>query len=245
MRVARACGTLAAMNRYAALVAAAAMLAMPVANAADAVRRVAVYVQPYYESARDAGGTPTVAVAKAYDALLASKRTEDVVRARDEIAKNNALLTPMTLMVLAIRLYDAGLRDDAVFWFYAAKNRYATLAGVADVRTPQLAQVEDAVRNFAVLAGPVINGYAFCDIANQQKQQAKALQWVADHPYQALFMPQVPALPGDRKANLAKALAELKSNVAKEGEYLANPANVAQLKEQRAKNGADQKFCWK
>ena len=88
----------------------------------------------------------------------------------------------MTLMVLAIRLYDVGLRDDAVFWFYAAKNRYFTLAGVADVRTPQLAQVEDAVRNFAVLAGPVINGYAFCDVANQQKQQAKALQWVTDHP---------------------------------------------------------------
>ena len=233
------------MNRYATLVAAAAMLAMPVANAADAVKRVAVYVLPYYESARDAGGAPTVAVAKAYDALLASPRAADVVRARDEIAKNNALLTPMTLMVLAIRLYDAGLRDDAVFWFYAAKNRYATLAGVADVRTPQLAQVEDAVRNFAVLAGPVINGYAFCDIANQQKQQAKALQWVTDHPYRALFMAQVPALPGDRKANLAKALAELKSNVAKESEYLANPANVAQLKEQRANNGADQKFCWK
>ena len=35
-------------------------------------------------------------------------------------------LTPMTIMVLAIRLYDVGLRDDAVFWFYAAKNRFAT-----------------------------------------------------------------------------------------------------------------------
>jgi len=227
------------------LVAAACAIAVPAAHAADPVKRVAVYVLPYYESARDAGGAPTIAVAKAYDALLASRRREDVVRARDEIAKNNALLTPMTLMVLAIRLYDVGLRDDAVFWFYAAKNRYFTLAGVADVRTPQLAQVEDAVRNFAVLAGPVINGYAFCDIANQQKQQAKALQWVTDHPYKALFMTQVPALPGDRKANLAKALAELTSNVAKESEYLANPANVTQLKEQRAKNGADQKFCWK
>ena len=227
------------------LVAAACAIAVPAAHAADPVKRVAVYVLPYYESARDAGGAPTIAVAKAYDALLASRRREDVVRARDEIAKNNALLTPMTLMVLAIRLYDVGLRDDAVFWFYAAKNRYFTLAGVADVRTPQLAQVEDAVRNFAVLAGSVINGYAFCDIANQQKQQAKALQWVTDHPYKALFMTQVPALPGDRKANLAKALAELTSNVAKESEYLANPANVTQLKEQRAKNGADQKFCWK
>jgi len=30
-------------------------------------------------------------------------------------------VTPMTMMVLAIRLYDVGLRDDAVFWFYASR----------------------------------------------------------------------------------------------------------------------------
>ena len=220
-------------------------LFLPQAQADEPVKRVAVYVLPYYESARDPGGAPTIAVAKAYDALLASKRAEDVARARDDIAKNNALLTPMTLMVLAIRLYDVGLRDDAVFWFYAAKDRYFTLAGVADVRAPQLAQVEDAVRNFAVLAGPVINGYAFCDVANQQRQQAKALQWTIDNPYQALFLPQVPALPGDRKQNLAKAIAELKSSIAKERDHLAQPANVAQLKAQRAKNGTDRKYCWK
>ena len=36
-------------------------------------------------------------------------------------------------MVLAIRFYDVGLRDDAVFWFYAAKDRYLTLDEVVDV----------------------------------------------------------------------------------------------------------------
>ena len=151
----------------------------------------------------------------------------------------------MTLMVLAIRLYDVGLRDDSVFWFYAAKNRFATLAGVADVKAPQLAQAEDATRNFALLAGPVINGYAFCDIANQQTQAARALQWTVAYPYAALFMPQVPALPGDRKKNLDRAIADLTTAVAKERDYLAQPANVAKLKAQRRANGADQKYCWK
>ena len=211
------------------------------AYAADPVKRIDIYVQPYYES----GTPPRVAVASAYDALLASSRREDVMRARDDIAKNNGLITPMTLMVLAIRLYDAGLRDDAVFWFYAAKNRFGTLAMVANVKTPQLAQVEDATRNFAILAGPVINGYAFCDIANQQKIAAKALQWTIDNPYKALFLPQVPALPGDRQKNLDKAVAELKAAVAKERDYLANAANVEKLKSQRRENGADQKYCWK
>ena len=223
---------------------AAALLAAPVARASEPVRHVGIYVTPYYEAAHEPGGTPRVAVAKAYDALLASSRREDVVRARDGIAKDNALLTPMTLMVLAIRLYDVGLRDDAVFWFYAAKNRYFTLEGVADVRAPQLAQVEDAVRNFAALAGPVINGYAFCDVANQQRIAARALQWTIDNPYQALMLPQIPARPGDRAANRDRALAQLKAAAAKERAYLAVPDNAAKFKAQRRENGADAKYCW-
>jgi hypothetical protein len=231
------------MLRLSLLLAAALML--PAAHAAEPVKRIAIYVTPFYEAARDPSGTPKVAVAKSYDALLASNRAEDIVRARDEIAKNNALLTPMTLMVLAIRLYDVGLRDDALFWFYVAKDRFFTLAMVADINSPQLAQAQEAVRSFATLAGPVINGYAFCDFANQQRQQAKALQWVTANPYQALFLPQIPARPGDRQENLKKALVELKANLDKERAYMQKPENAASFRLQRAANDADQKFCWK
>lgn len=231
-------------DALAAAALAAGMAVGPGARAAEPVRHVGIYVTPYYESAAEPGGTPKIAVAKAYDARLASNRADEIARVRDDIARDNALLTPMTLMVLAIRLYDAGLRDDSVFWFYAAKNRYVTLDGVADVRTPQLAQVEDAVRNFAVLAGPVINGYAFCDVANQQKQAARALQWTIDNPYRAVFLPQVPARPGDRAQNLARAIEGLRENVAREREYLSKPENVATLKAQRRDNGADARFCW-
>lgn len=227
------------------LLLAAALLGSISAHAADPVKRIDIYVQPYYEAARAPGGAPRIAVAKAYDALLASSNPADVARARDELARNNAMLTPMTLMVLAIRLYDVGLRDESVFWFYAAKNRYATLAGVADMKSPQLAQVEDATRNFAVLAGPVINGYAFCDIANQQKIAARALQWTIDNPYQAAFLPQVPALAGDRQQNFRKVVGEVRAGVAKERDYLAVKANADKLKAERQKNGADARFCWK
>jgi len=221
------------------------LLVAPAVHATEAVRHVGIYVTPYYEAAREAGGTPKIAVAKAYDALLASNRAEEVAGARDDIARNNAMITPMTLMVLAIRLYDVGLRDDAVFWLYAAKNRYFTLQAVADVRTPQLAQVEDAVRNFATLAGPVINGYAFCDVANQQKIAARALQWTIDNPYRALFLPQVPARPGDRAQNLDKAIVAMRASVAKERDFLSKAENVAQLRQQRRDNGVDEKYCWK
>jgi hypothetical protein len=112
------------------------------------------------------------------------------------------------------------------------------------MRAPSLAQVEDATRNFATLAGPVINGYAFCDLGNQRKLAERALRWTIDNPYQALTLPQIPALPGDRVANRDRAIAELKANVGKERAYLAVPANAAKFKEQRRANGADAKYCW-
>ena len=217
--------------------ASAAALAAP-------IKRIDIYVTPYYEAAKG-GAAPKVAVGTTYDTLLASNSREDIVRARDDINRNNSLVTPMTMMVLAIRLYDVGLRDDSVFWFYAAKDRFMTLAGVSDIKSRELAQVEDAVKNFAILAGPVINGYAFCDVARQQEIREKAMKWVIDNPYKAIFLPQVPALPGDREQNLKKAIAEIKTAAQKEREYLAKPANVAELKAKRKQNDADAMFCWK
>jgi len=96
--------------------------------AADPVKHVGIYVQPYYESARSANEKPRVAVHKKYNELLSSNRQQDIIVARDMIQREPQLITPMTLMVLAIRLYDVGLRDDSVFWFYVAKDRFATLA---------------------------------------------------------------------------------------------------------------------
>ncbi|MBI2715866.1 MAG: hypothetical protein HYX37_15655 [Rhizobiales bacterium] len=103
---------------------AAILLAIPCgASAAEPVRQVGITVQPFYESARTPGAQPRVAVGKQYNDLLSSNKPEDILAARDLIVATPKLVTPMTLMVLAIRLYDVGLRDDAVFWFYAAKER--------------------------------------------------------------------------------------------------------------------------
>jgi hypothetical protein len=93
----------------------------------------------------------------------------------------------MTLMVLAIRLYDVGLRDDAVFWFYVAKNRYLTLEDVVDVSMPGLASVNAAMKNFAGQVGPYINGYAFCDPGKQHDTMLKAIAWVEKNPYDQIF----------------------------------------------------------
>ena len=233
------------MNRLHSLLLIAFGATCTASFAAEPVKRIDIYVTPYYEAAREPGGNPTVKVHQMYDTLLASNRREDIAYVRDEISRNNALVTPMTMMVLAIRLYDLGLRADAVLWFYAAKDRFGTLADVADMNSRELAQVEDAVRNFASLAGPVINGYAFCDIQKQREMRTKALKWVIDNPYKAMFLPQVPPRPGDRQENLKKGNAEITAAAAKERDYLAKPANIVDLKAKRKQNDADAMYCWK
>ena len=211
---------------------------------AEPVRHVGIYVQPYYEAARDPGGAPRVAVGRSFEGLASNKR-EDILAIRDRIVADPKLVTPMTLMVLAIRFYDVGLRDDAVFWFYAAKDRFLTLDGVVDVGAGGLAQVEDAIRSFSTLAGPIINGYAFCDIANQQAIRAKALDWVEQNPYEAIFMERLPAKRSNRKQALVEAVAMLRANAAKESAYLQDAGNAAKYRAERARNGTDEKYCWK
>ena len=215
------------------------------AVAAEPVRHIGVYVQPFYEAAHTPGERPRVAVGNQYNNLLSSNRREDILAARDLIIAKPALVTPMTMMVLAIRLYDVGLRDDAVFWFYVAKDRYIVLSEVLNVKTPQLAQADDAIRNFAALAGPVINGYAFCDLAKQKAAHAKAVDWVEANPYEVIFRPDVPALPGDRAANAKRAIANAKERAAKESTYFDDPKTREDYYAARKRNEADAKFCWK
>jgi len=217
----------------------------PPAVAAEPVRQIGIYVQPFYESARTPGERPRVAVGSQYNDLLSSNRREDILAARDLIVAKPALVTPMTIMALAIRFYDIGLRDDAAFWFYVAKDRYIVLSEVLNVKTPQLAQADDAVRNFSTLGGPVINGYAFCDLARQKATHAKAVEWVEANPYQVMFRPDAPALPGDRAANAKRAIANAKERAAKESAYFDDPKTREDFYASRKRNEADVKFCWK
>jgi hypothetical protein len=220
------------------------LLAAGVAQAAGPEKRIPIYVEPFYVSAPD-GSSPRVAVGKQFDKLLASNERADILAVRDLIVQRPDTVTPMTMMVLAIRLYDVGLRDDAAFWFYVAKDRYIVLSEVARPNTPQLSGADAAVRSFATLAGHYINGYAFCDLANQQAIRKRALDWVEANPYAAMFMEQIPARQPDRKALAARALAEVKDGAAKERAYFDDAKVKADYYAQRKRNGAEERFCWK
>jgi hypothetical protein len=224
--------------------AALSAIALACAHAAEPVRHIGIHVQPYYEAAREPGGRPRVAVGASVSDLLSSDKREDIVNVRDMIAAKPDVVTPMTMMVLAIRSYDVGMRDEAVFWFYAAKDRYRTLAEVVDISGSGLAQVEDAVRSFATLAGPVINGYAFCDLEKQRAARAKAIAWVERNPYAVVFMQRLSANPGDRRDNLARAIRTIQAEANKERAYLDDPKNRERFYAERKKNDMEAKFCW-
>ena len=53
---------------------------------------------------------------------------------------------------------------------------------VADMKARELGNAERAMKDFVHLVGPVINGYAFCDIEKQKTIAKDALKWTIDHP---------------------------------------------------------------
>ena len=213
--------------------------------AAEPVRQLVVYVMPYYSAGDTFAAAPKVAVDPQFDALLASTNAADIRKARDAIAARPDLVAPETMMVLAIRLYDVGLRDDAVFWFYAGRDRFLTMEAVLDMRSLRLTRIADVMESFIGAIGAPMDGYALCDVARHQDREDRAIAWVAAHPYKALGDSDLPALSEDRNAALADAVNKLREMSAHNRDLLANPALLAQLADARRKTQADARFCWK
>ena len=213
--------------------------------AAEPVRQLVVYVEPYYAAGDTFAAAPKVAVDPQYDALLASTSAADIRKARDTIAAKPDLVAPQTMMVLAIRLYDVGLRDDAVFWYYAARDRFLTMEAVLDMRSLRLVRVAQAVDSFIEALGASMDGYAMCDVARHQEREDRAIAWVAAHPYKVLGYGDLPAQSEDRNAALADAINRLRNMSRHNQELLAKPELQAQLADARRKSQADTRFCWK
>lgn len=212
--------------------------------AAEPVKRILIFVEPFY-SARAPDEAPKVGTGTPHADLLASQKREDILAARDMMVAKPEAVTPMTMMVLAIRLYDVGLRDDAVFWFYASKDRFKTLAAVAVPNAPELETAATAMRDFNVLAGAIINGYAFCNLTMQQATRTRATAWVEANPYEAVFNERLPARATNRAAALAEAIKTAKANAAKERAYFDDATNASQFAVARNKNEADAEYCWR
>ena len=208
------------------------------------VVQLGVDVPPYYVAGARFGQPPKVAVDPEYDKLLSSARREDIQRAVLAIAAKPDLVKPETLIVLSMRLYDVGLRDDAVFWYYAGRDRFLTMEQVLDMRSLQLVRSTEVVETFIRAAGPAMDGYAYCSVAHQAESEDRAIAWVAAHPYKILGYTELPAASEDRNAALAAAVSHLRDASRKKKALLADPKTFAELEAARERNHAHERYCW-
>lgn len=227
-----------------ALAQAASTAASAPEAATPPVVQLGVDVPPYYVAGARFGQAPKVAVDPDYDKLLSSAKREDIQRAVLAIAAKPDLVKPETLIVLAMRLYDVGLRDDAVFWYYAGRDRFLTMEQVLDMRSLQLVRSTEVVETFIRAAGPAMDGYAYCSIAQQAEREDRAIAWVAAHPYKILGYTELPAVSEDRNAALAAAVNHLRDASRKKKALLEDPKTFAELQAARERSHAHERYCW-
>jgi hypothetical protein len=123
---------------------------------------IVVYVTPYYNSEG-----PTIAVGR-FSSGLASSNENDFLSTITTMKEQWQQLSFPELYVGAIRLYDLGYRNEAVYWFYTAQYRGRQFDALLD--TSKIGRMGDpafelraAADSFFELVGPWINKYAFGD----------------------------------------------------------------------------------
>jgi hypothetical protein len=100
----------------------------------------------------------------------------------DDLVKDVEHQHPAAMFILAKRLFDAGRRDEAVFWFYEGQLRWRSLIRNANPSGQPIFNGEQD--HFDVLfsdVGPDINHYAFGDIPALRRAIAAVLDWDAAH----------------------------------------------------------------
>jgi hypothetical protein len=203
----------------------------------DDTGHIAMYVTPYYNSAG-----PIVRIGR-YSAGLASHDERDVVATARLMKQHWNALRFYELYVGAVRLYDLGYRNEAVYWFYTAQYRGRLFGMLADAKrlgtigAPafELYHAQDA---FFELSGPPINGYAFGDVdrlADVLRRVERENRIVPD--LQTLY-PGVAFVPKNewsaKNAELASGLGRLASTLA---------AQKAQIAAQREQDGTSARFA--
>ena len=226
------------MKKFRSLLLCAAATATLSAQSEEKVEKITsidIYVSPFY-SAKE-GKPEYVHVYEPIDDLLMKNDVASLKKAIEIIEDAPDMVAPTTLMTVAARAYDLGLKDDAVFWFYAGKNRFLTFARVIDIKD------ESANAAFLQLVGNVVNPYAFCDLAKQRDAAARARDWVKAHPYKAIFDEKFPSRFADRAAALKAAEDKMDAALLRQDEFFADPAKKADFLAKRKANNADKHFC--
>jgi hypothetical protein len=127
---------------------------------------------------------------------------------------------PAAFYVLAAKLFEAGEKDEAVFWFYTGQLRYRCyLAANPDLDPSGDPALFGAL---SVQVGEPLNVYAFGDVPRLAATITRALDWDAAHTDGST----------DRSAHAA-ACAEVRNGLVELREHvLANQDQIAQSRKE-------------
>jgi len=100
------------------------------------------------------------------------------------------------MYVAAIRLYDLGHKDEAVYWFYTAQYRARVFTSILDKENvgtigSEAFELKQAYASFNQLAGEYINGYAFGELPKLKKTLLKVVDEGKSLPKFGVVYPKV------------------------------------------------------
>jgi len=121
-----------------------------------------VYITPYYNSSGLQIGVGEFSKGLAGTDVPSLQKTLSAMKAKW------SELCPEAMYVAAIRLYDLGLKDESVYWFYSAQYRAKLFQGLLEPASiggigSKAFELKQAYNAFFQLTGTYINGYAFGD----------------------------------------------------------------------------------
>lgn len=195
-----------------------------------------IYITPFYNSEGskiDVGENSK---------KLAKADSKTILEISTELKKEKDKLRAEVMYVTAIRLYDLGHKDEAVYWFYTAQYRARVFNSILDeakVGTigSEAFELRQAYGAFNQLAGEYINGYAFGELPKLEKTLLKVMEEGKSLPKFGDVYPKVNFVD---EAQWTEKNQEVSKGLSGLTEYIKT--NADSIKEQRKKNRIEGKY---
>jgi hypothetical protein len=195
-----------------------------------------VYITPFYDS-----DGLKVDVGE-FSKKLAKADAKSILDVAAEMKMQKDKLRSESMYVLAIRLYDLGHKDEAVYWFYTAQFRARVFSLVLDkektggIGAPAF-ELKAAYGAFHQLSGEYINGYAFGELPKLERTLTTVIGENKKTPDFTKIYPEVKFAPSK---SWNEKNTEVSAGLEKLIEIIKTKADF--IKEQRKKNGLDGKY---
>lgn len=195
-----------------------------------------IYITPFYDS-----DGLKISIGE-NSKKLAGADAKTIVQVSADLKKEKDKLRAEVMYVTAIRLYDLGHKDEAVYWFYSAQYRARVFSSILDKEKvgsigSEAFELKQAYISFNQLAGEHINGYAFGELPKLEKTIEMVMEEGKSPPKFSTIYPKVKFAPEEIWAQKNEEVTKGLSGLV---EYIKT--NADSIKEQRKKNGIEGKY---